>query len=81
MDLVGALRDYVVEELMTDKPSEPIDENDNLLSSGALDSMGLLQLVAFIEDKWGVSISSDEFHPDNFQSLRAIANLIEKKRK
>jgi acyl carrier protein len=81
MDMVGTLRDYVANELMTEKPSEPIGENDNLLSSGALDSMGLLQLVAFIEDKFGVTISSDEFHPDNFQSLSAIANLIEKKRK
>ena len=79
-DMVGALREYIVNELLTEKPAEPIGESDNLLSSGVLDSMGLLQLVAFIEDEFGVSISSDEFQPENFQTLSSIAGLIQKKR-
>ena len=80
-DMVEALRKYIMNELMSEKPSAPIGESDNLLSSGVLDSMGLLQLVAFIEDEFGVTISSDEFQPESFQSLSSIAGLIQKKKK
>ena len=53
---------------------------DSLLETGLLDSMALVKLIAFIEERFGVVLGDDEFDPDNFETLSAIAALIEQKR-
>lgn len=54
--------------------------SDSLLDKGLLDSMGIVKLIAFIEERFGVQLGDDEFDPDNFESVDAIATLIEGKK-
>jgi acyl carrier protein len=53
---------------------------DSLLERGLLDSMALVKLIAFLEERFGIVLGDDEFDPDNFETLDAIAKLIEAKR-
>ena len=57
-----------------------LGEEDSLLESGMLDSMAIVKLVSFIEEKFGVALSDEEFDPDNFETLKAIATMIESKK-
>ena len=54
--------------------------NDNLLDSGIVDSMGILDLVSFVEQEFQVIVADDELIPENFQSLDSITAFVEKKR-
>ncbi|NUP13167.1 MAG: acyl carrier protein [Polyangiaceae bacterium] len=54
-------------------------EGDSLLERGLLDSMAIVKLIAFIEERFGVVLGDDEFDPDNFETVDAIAKLIEQK--
>jgi acyl carrier protein len=55
-------------------------EGDPLLENGIVDSMGVLELVEFIESKFDVKVSEDELMPENFQSVQRIATFVNAKR-
>lgn len=54
-------------------------QDESLLDRGLLDSMAIVKLIAFIEERFGVQLGDDEFDPDNFETVDAIAKLIEGK--
>ena len=50
------------------------------LYAEGLDSMALMQLILFLEQDLGVRIEPEDLGRENFQTLDAIARLVEKKR-
>ena len=54
-------------------------ENLQLLDSGALDSLGILNLIIYLETQFQVSISIEELSESNFSSLVHIENFIQNK--
>lgn len=68
--------------ILTDIANEPnlsISDDDDLLGSGIIDSMGIMKLVAFIENEAGVKIPPGEIVIENFMNLNAIEQYLEKK--
>jgi acyl carrier protein len=57
-----------------------LDENEDLLSAGILDSLAILQLVAFVEDRFGTKIPDEDVVFENFQSVNALTSYLEKYR-
>jgi acyl carrier protein len=57
-----------------------LGETDSLLENGLLDSMAIVKLVGFIEERFGVALGDEEFDPDNFETLSAIASMIDAKK-
>jgi acyl carrier protein len=55
-------------------------DEDPLLESGIVDSVGVLDLVTFIESEFQVSVVDDELIPENFNSIERIVSYIETKR-
>lgn len=49
---------------------------DSLLEAGVIDSLGVLELVGYIETQYGVQVSEDEMMPENFDSVDAIAAFV-----
>ncbi len=56
-----------------------LKNNDKLLESGILDSLGILDLVGFLEEELKVSISDEELVPENFQSVECLAVFLHRK--
>jgi acyl carrier protein len=79
MDTIATLKEFITNELISERSPRAIEEDDNLMGLGLIDSMGVLQLSAFIEEEFGIEISPEEFTPDNFRSIATIAELIKKK--
>jgi len=57
-----------------------INENVQLLESGIIDSLGVLDVVEFLEKSFMIKISDDELTPENFASIKRLAEFVEKKR-
>jgi len=51
-------------------------DNDDLFEKGIVDSMDLLELVAFLEERHGIAIEQEQMSADNFRSIGNIAALI-----
>lgn len=51
-------------------------DEDSLLESGVLDSMAMVDLIAHLEDKYGVDVTEDDMTPENFDTVDAIAAYV-----
>jgi len=53
-----------------------ITHNDNLLSGGVIDSLGVLEIVTFLQQEFSLEISDDELTPENFESIHSISQFV-----
>jgi acyl carrier protein len=56
-----------------------LQAEDSLLDNGVIDSTGVLELVAFLEEHYGIKVEDDEVIPDNLDSTARIAAYVEMK--
>ena len=53
--------------------------DESLLKTGLIDSLGILDVVAFLEKEFAIAITDEELLPENFESIRSIANFVQQK--
>ena len=58
-----------------------LKDSDSFLESGILDSTGILQLIAFLGEAYGVVVADEEVIPDNLDSIAKVAAYVERKLK
>jgi acyl carrier protein len=56
-----------------------VGDQDPLLSRGIVDSLGILDLVGFVEREFGIKVADDELLPEHFESIANIARFVDKK--
>ena len=76
MDRKTALIEFVKNEIMRNKNAK-LNDDEDLLSAGILDSLAILQLVAFIEDQFGIKVPDEDVVFENFQSINALVTYLE----
>jgi acyl carrier protein len=76
-DLIDALRRLIVEDLYVEIPPEQIGLDEGLRTVIGLDSVGFAELRVICESRFGVQIDDEDFSPENFSSIRLLANLID----
>jgi acyl carrier protein len=54
-------------------------DDDRLLGTKALDSLGLLRLVTFVESEFSITLDDEDIVPDHFATIRHVARLVEQK--
>jgi acyl carrier protein len=54
-------------------------DSDNLLTKGVIDSLRMLDLISFLEEKYHIKIDEDELMPENFESVDAITRFVEQR--
>jgi acyl carrier protein len=59
---------------------KPINDTTPLLAGGAIDSLGILDLAAFLGERLGVEITDDDFEPENFETFGALVAFVERRR-
>jgi len=80
-DARAAIREFVLDRLAQTTGKTAIDDEDDLIESGVIDSLGIFQLVAFLEERFGVAIGDEEIVPENFGSVLAIERLVAARRR
>ena len=75
-----AVSEYITEELAADRQGLTLEARDDLVAQGILDSMGILQLVTFLEQEFRITIGDDDILPENFASLENIERFVQAKR-
>jgi acyl carrier protein len=67
---------FVVEELMLKNKGFKLDHNLSLIHEAVIDSIGLLRLIAFFEEKFGVVVEDDELIPEKFDTIDEMTEFI-----
>ena len=68
-----------VREFMIRLTKSPVRDDDDIFASGYANSMVAMQLVAFVEQRFGIEIDGEDLELDNFRSVDAIAAFVERK--
>jgi acyl carrier protein len=65
--------DFITANFLFDGSKNVLGQEDSLLETGVIDSTGVLELVAFIEETYGIKVEDEEIIPENLDS---IANIV-----
>jgi acyl carrier protein len=68
----AVINDFISKELVHDPALLPLADDASLLESGILDSLSLLQLVVFLEERFGITVGDADLLPVNFESIHSI---------
>lgn len=79
MDVKSTLKKYIAEEMLHEAGAGRLEDDAPLIEGGIIDSMNLIRLVAFIEERFGIKIEGEELDIDNFRTLAALSAFVQKK--
>ena len=74
------LIDYITDQFSEDHPQDAIGLKDDLLSEGIIDSLGMMKLIRFIEDKFEIKVRPEDMTIENFTSVEKISGYIRKQK-
>jgi acyl carrier protein len=70
------IADYISQQLVRDPALLPVAGETSLLETGILDSLSLLQLVVFLEGRFGITVGDADLLPSNFASVSTICAYL-----
>ncbi|KPQ09985.1 MAG: Acyl carrier protein [Saliniramus fredricksonii] len=71
-----ALRSFITENFLFGDDSRAIAGSDSLIQNDLMDSTGILELVAFLEDHFGISVADEDIMPENLDSIDRITAYV-----
>jgi acyl carrier protein len=79
-DIETSVRDFIAENLHFRGEVYSLAESDSLLESGLIDSMGVLELVTFLESTFSIRVADQEVVPENLDTIARIVAYVRWKR-
>ncbi|MGD1991553.1 MAG: acyl carrier protein [Anaerolineae bacterium] len=71
------IRRYVLENFLYTDDEDLLEDDVSFLENGVVDSTGVLELVMFVEDTFGIPVKDEEIVPENFDSVDRLAQYVE----
>jgi acyl carrier protein len=78
MNMKEQLRSFMVDNFLFGQPLE-LSDDDSLQDAAIIDSTGVLELVAYLEQTFGLTIDNDELLPDNLDSINRLTRFVQRK--
>jgi len=79
MDIKEQVRNFVTSNFYVADPAA-LEDEASLLDRGIIDSTGVLEVIFFIEETFGITVEDSEMLPDNLDSIERIANFVARKK-
>jgi acyl carrier protein len=80
MEVEKEIRNFIVENFLFGNREKLPGDDDSFLQKGLIDSTGILEVISFVEEKFGISVEDDELVPENLDSIRFLTDFIGRKR-
>jgi len=78
-EIKGRIRQFVAQTLLFNEQDYPFENADSFLQKGVIDSLGVVELVTFVSQEFGVQVNPSEVTPENFDSVDQLAGYIHRK--
>jgi acyl carrier protein len=75
----GELRQYVIDNFLFGEGGSELKNDDSFMERGIIDSTGVLELVAFLEEKFQVNVEDEDLIPANLDSINNLLLYLKKK--
>ena len=79
MDIKSKLKNFIITEFIFENDDNSIQDDELLLEMGIIDSVGVVVLMSFMQEKFGIQFDDKDLVPENFQTINNMKDLIERK--
>jgi len=79
-EVAAAVKKYVLDEFLPGENPDELTDATELITTGILDSIGILKFVTFVEEQFAVKVEAHEADIEHFNSIRDISNLVMSKK-
>jgi acyl carrier protein len=79
-DIKNEIRAFIIENFLFGDESRPLGDELSLIENDMIDSTGILELVSFLEERFGITLADAEIVPANLDSVTRIAAFVARKR-
>ena len=79
-EIASVIREYIAQNILFSPNGFSYPDEASLLEEGIVDSMNVLELVTFVEGKFGFKVPEKDIVPDIFDSVSSLAAYIQLKR-
>ncbi len=76
--MTARIRGFVVDTFLLGD-DDGFDDGDSLIDGGVVDSTGVMEIVAFLEETYGIAIADDELVADNLDSIERLTKFVDTK--
>ena len=76
-ELSAKIKEFIMTEVNPELNLTDIDDDEPLIDSGIVDSLGVLKIMSFLDETFGIDLSAGEIKLENFRDVRTICSLVE----
>jgi len=80
MSVEQKVREYILDNYLFTDDQSALANEDSFLNKGIIDSTGIMEVIFFIEQEFGIQVDDEEMVPENLDSVKNIVSFIERKR-
>ncbi len=73
------IRNHIAKNILFNDKGYPYSDDASFVEEGIIDSMNVMELILFVEERFGVEVADEEIVPDNFNSVSRMANYVRRK--
>ena len=79
MEINAQIQNFIAHNLLFSDNGFAYDDDDSFLQEGIVDSVGVMDLVSFVEENFNIAVDDHEIVPDNFDSVNKLADYVRSK--
>ena len=76
MDVLSTVRRHITDQYLSRSGLDEVGDDEPLLDSGIIDSMGIIQLVSFLESEFNIEVDDEEILPEHFETMAGITAFV-----
>ena len=80
MSQLEQIRSFILENFLLTAEPNALADDTSLSDAGIIDSAGMLEIVMYLEQEWGIEVADEEMLRENFDSVAGIAAFLSRKR-
>ncbi|MGZ5607376.1 MAG: acyl carrier protein [Methylobacter sp.] len=73
------IHQYILENFLFTEDESALQHSDSFLDNGIIDSTGVLEIILFIEETFGIKVNDDEMLPSNLDSVDNLTEFVQRK--
>ncbi|HEY5603055.1 MAG TPA: acyl carrier protein [Gammaproteobacteria bacterium] len=79
MSIEQKVRDYILDNYLFTDDQSALSNEDSFLNKGIIDSTGIMEVIFFLEEQFGIQVQDEEMVPENLDSVKNITSYIQRK--
>jgi acyl carrier protein len=79
VSIAAEVEQFIVADIAAGRGIDSVAHDRDLLAEGIIDSLGITELITFLEGKYGIEILDDDIDVENFRSIESIVTFVERK--